>query len=93
MANWEDKFGEKRQLVKIIEFLLTKTWPTAAKPRKTHSQVGADDDGHDDAIDGHCLTEDDADEVLGLDSGRLYSSSCNAGPGCVDSPGGAECHS
>lgn len=35
------------------------------------ADLGGEDDGHDDAVDGDDLTEDDGDQVLGSDSRRL----------------------
>jgi len=37
-------------------------------------QLGGEDDGHDDAVDGHDLAEDDGDQVLGPYPGRLDTS-------------------
>ncbi len=46
-------------------------------------------DGDDESVDGHGLAEDDGDEVLGLDPGRLNTSAQHAGAGGVDAEGGA----
>lgn len=37
----------------------------------------ANDDRHDDAIDGNCFTENDADKVLGTDARRLHTAAKN----------------
>jgi len=39
----------------------------------SHLQGVADDNSHNDAIDGHCLTKYDANEVLCTDPRCLYS--------------------
>jgi len=54
---------------------------------KTYTNVVSDNNSHNDAIDGHCLAEDDADEVLGLDPGSLHTPAQNAGASCQYSPG------
>lgn len=37
----------------------------------------ANDNGHDDAVDGNCFTEDDADKVLRTDARRLHTTAQN----------------
>lgn len=41
----------------------------------TYSNALSNDDGHDDSVNSHCLTEDDADQVLGLDTRSLHTRS------------------
>lgn len=48
--------------------------------------LGRKDNGHDDAVDGHDFAEDDGDEVLGADTGRLDASAKNRRAGNEDSP-------
>uniref|UniRef100_A0A481CU22 V-type proton ATPase 21 kDa proteolipid subunit n=1 Tax=Sus scrofa TaxID=9823 RepID=A0A481CU22_PIG len=48
----------------------------------------ADDNCHDDAVDGHSLTEDDADQVLGLDPGGLHPSPNDGRASNINAPGG-----
>jgi hypothetical protein len=48
--------------------------------------LGGEDDGHDDAVDGDDLAEDDGDEVLGADARRLDTSTDNRGTGSEDTP-------
>ena len=58
----------------------------AIREINTDGKVCADDNGHDDAVDGDGLAEDDADEVLGLDARRLHAPASDARPSRVDSP-------
>lgn len=37
----------------------------------------ANDDRHDDAIDGNCFAENDADKVLGTNARRLHTAAKN----------------
>jgi hypothetical protein len=45
-----------------------------------------EDDGHDDAVDGDDLTEDDGDQVLGSDAGGLNTTTENRRAGNEDAP-------
>lgn len=47
----------------------------------------ADYNGHDDAVDRHCFTEDDANQILGFDSWSLDSTTKDARASDVDPPG------
>ena len=47
---------------------------------------GAEDDGHDDAVDGDDFAEDDADEVFGADAGRFDAAAEDGGAGDEDAP-------
>ena len=49
-------------------------------------QLGREDDGHDDAVDGDDLAEDDGDEVLGADAGCFDATSEDGGAGDEDTP-------
>ena len=46
-------------------------------------------DSNDESIDGDSLAEDDGDQVLGLDPGRLDAAAYDGGSGGVDTEGGA----
>ena len=48
--------------------------------------LGGEDDGHDDAVDGHDFAEDDGDQVLGSYPRRLDTSTHDGHTGCPDSP-------
>lgn len=49
-------------------------------------ELSGEHDGHDDAVDGDDLAEDDGDQVLGPDSWRLDTSTENGGTGDEDAP-------
>lgn len=48
--------------------------------------LGLQDDGHDDAINGNCFTKDDGDEVFGGDAGLSYTRAKEGCPGDEDAP-------
>lgn len=50
-------------------------------------QLGGEDDGHDDAVDGDDLAEDDGDEVLGSDTGGANTAADDRGSSYEDAPG------
>jgi hypothetical protein len=50
--------------------------------------LGGEDDGHDDTVDGDDLAEDDGDEVLGSDSGSLDACTEDGRSGNEDAPAG-----
>lgn len=52
----------------------------------THSKICADHNSHDDAINGHSFTENDADQVLGFDTRGLDTTTSNANSGRVNPP-------
>lgn len=47
---------------------------------------GGEDNGHDDAVDGDDLAEDDGDQVLGSDSRSLDAGAEDGGSGDEDTP-------
>lgn len=49
-------------------------------------ELRGEDDGHDDAVDGDNLAEDDRDKVLGSYSGGFDATANNGGAGDEDSP-------
>jgi hypothetical protein len=49
-------------------------------------QLRGEDNGHDDAVDGDDLAEDDGDQVLRSNPGRLDTSTEDGDAGCPDSP-------
>ena len=53
--------------------------------------LGGEDDGHDDAVDGDDLAEDDGDEVLGADARRPDAGTEDRRAGDEDSPAGTGC--
>lgn len=54
----------------------------------THLQDTGQNDGNDETVDSHSLTEDDGDKVLGLDARCSDSTTNNAHPSGVDAPVG-----
>lgn len=50
-------------------------------------EFGGEDDGHDDAVDGDDLAEDDGDQVLGPDAWRFNTAAEDGGAGDEDAPG------
>ena len=46
----------------------------------------ADDNGHNDSIDGNSFTENDADQVLSADTRGFDAASQDARPGSVNAP-------
>lgn len=52
------------------------------------SDLGGEDDGHDDSVDGDDLAEDDGDQVLGSDPRRLDTGTENRRTGDEYTPGG-----
>jgi hypothetical protein len=50
-------------------------------------ELGGEYDGHDDAVDGHHLTEDDGDEVLGRYPRRFDTAPDDGRAGDEDAPG------
>lgn len=56
---------------------------------KVARDLGAEDDGHDDAVDGHNFAEDDTDQVLGRDPGCTHTRTEDRSAGDEDSPGDA----
>src|SRR6266496_492643 len=55
---------------------------------KSYLDLSGEHDGDDEPVDGDGLAEDDRDEVLGLDPGRLHAAPDDADPGGVDAEGG-----
>jgi hypothetical protein len=49
-------------------------------------QLGGEDDGHDDAVDGDDFAKDNGDQVLRSYPGRLDTSAEDGDAGCPDSP-------
>ena len=49
-------------------------------------QFGAEDDAHDDAVDGDDFAEDDGDEVFGADAGGFDAAAQDRGAGDEDAP-------
>lgn len=56
--------------------------------RGNGSELGGKDNGHDDTVDGHDLTEDNGNEILGTDVWGLDGTTQDGGPGDEDTPGG-----
>ena len=50
------------------------------------ADVGGEDDGHDDAVDGDDFAEDDGDQVLRSYPGCLDASTDNGHTSCPDTP-------
>lgn len=50
------------------------------------ADLGGEDDGHDDAVDGDDFAEDDGDEVLGADARGFDAAADNRGAGDEDAP-------
>lgn len=50
-------------------------------------QLGGEDDGHDDAVDGDDFAEDDGDQVLGSDARGADATADDGGAGYEDTPG------
>ena len=50
------------------------------------SQLGGEDNAHDDTVDGDDLTEDNGDQVLGADAWRFHTTTKDRGSGDEDSP-------
>jgi hypothetical protein len=50
-------------------------------------ELGGEDNGHDDAVDGHHFAEDDGDEVLGADPRRLDAAADDGRARDEDAPG------
>ena len=48
--------------------------------------LGGEDDGHDDAVDGHDFAEDDRDQVLGSYPGSLDTTTDNGYTSCENAP-------
>lgn len=48
--------------------------------------LGGEDNGHDDAVDGNDLAEDNGDQVLGADTGCSNTTSEDGGTGNEDAP-------
>jgi hypothetical protein len=51
------------------------------------ADLGLEDDGHDDTVDGDDLAEDDGNQVLCPDSWGLDTTSQDRGAGDEDTPG------
>lgn len=65
----------------------SKTFKGERKQRKLfHLCLIANDNSHDNSINGDSLTENDADKILGPNSGGFDTSTKNTGSSCVDSP-------
>ena len=54
------------------------------------SYLSGEHDGDDEPVDGDCLAEDDGDEVLRLDPGRLDAAAEDGAARGVDAEGGAD---
>lgn len=52
----------------------------------THLQNTSQDDGNDEPVDGNSLTEDDRDQILGLDARGTDTTANNAHTSSVDAP-------